>query len=224
MAFRKKWHAIIDPALDILVVQECEHPSKFVKNQIIPNYNEFLWYGDNEHKGLGIITFNDYHVRPDESHLPEYRYIIPYKIEGPTECHLYSIWAMPHKKRSHSYVGQIWRALQHYEILEKENNILIGDFNSNAIWDRERRHGNHSDVVRILEEKAISSIYHSSTKEEHGSEQSPTLYLLKQLGRPFHMDYCFASQRLINKSTKIAIGKYQDWIHLSDHMPVWVWV
>jgi len=184
MAFRKKWHAIIDPALDILVVQECEHPSKFVKNQIIPNYNEFLWYGDNEHKGLGIITFND----------------------------------------SHSYVGQIWRALQHYEILEKENNILIGDFNSNAIWDRERRHGNHSDVVRILKEKAISSIYHSSTKEEHGSEQSPTLYLLKQLGRPFHMDYCFASQRLINKSTKIAIGKYQDWIHLSDHMPVWVWV
>ena len=43
-------------------------------------------------------------------------------------------------------------------LLENENVILTGDFNSNTIWDRKRRIGNHSDVVEKLEEKNIESI------------------------------------------------------------------
>ena len=38
--------------------------------------------------------------------------------------------------------------------------------------------------------------------------------------KPYHLDYCFASENLIRSNTKIAIGKYDDWIKLSDHMPV----
>ena len=61
---------------DILVIQECEHPKKYRPSEVIPDYNEFLWFGDNENKGVGLITFGDYHIEAKSEHQLEYRYII----------------------------------------------------------------------------------------------------------------------------------------------------
>jgi len=46
------------------------------------------------------------------------------------------------------YIEQVWKAINYYNLSEA-GTILIGDFNSNTIWDRKRREGNRSNVVKI---------------------------------------------------------------------------
>ena len=217
---RKKWPKIIAFRPDILVLQECEHPSKYKTKELIPNVNEFLWVGDNEHKGVGMLSFNNYHLKIDKNYTAEFKYIIPLKVTGEQKIDLFAIWAMPHKKKANSYVGQIWNALQHYKISNRKPTILIGDFNSNAQWDKGRKIGNHTQVVELLRQKKIESIYHLQTQEIPSQETIPTLYLLKKIDRPYHIDYCFASTKMRKEKTNIEIGQYEDWIGLSDHMPV----
>ena len=222
MAFRKKWTKIIAYQPDILVLQECEHPSKYKPTQLIPKVNEFLWAGENEHKGIGILSFNNFHIKIAKNYTTEFKYIIPIKVTGAQKIDLFAIWAMPHKRKANSYVGQIWNALQYYKISNRKSTILMGDFNSNAQWDKERKIGNHTQVVKLLRQKKIESIYHLQTREIPSQETQPTLYLLKKLDRPYHMDYCFVSTKMIKKTTSWEIGKYEDWIGLSDHMPVFI--
>ena len=85
MAFRKKWTKIRTLQPDILVLQECEHPSKYRPKELIPNVNEFLWFGENEHKGVGILSFNTYHIKLAKSYTREFKYIIPLKVTGRTK-------------------------------------------------------------------------------------------------------------------------------------------
>ncbi len=220
MAFRKKWAKIMAFRPDILVLQECEHPSKYKASQEIPNINEFLWFGENEHKGVGILSFNNFHVKRARNYTPNFKYIIPIKVTGEQKIDLFAIWAMPDKKKANSYVGQIWNALQFYKISTRKPTILIGDFNSNAQWDNSRKIGNHSQVVAFLRQKKIESIYHLKTGETPSEERKPTIYLLKKLNKPFHLDYCFASKKMINQETTIQIGSVKDWLEWSDHMPL----
>ncbi|GLR19867.1 endonuclease/exonuclease/phosphatase family protein [Portibacter lacus] len=220
MAFRKKWNAVVELNPDILVIQECEHESKYKLDQLIPDYNEFIWIGENLNKGIGIISFNNYHIDLLPNYSDDFKYIIPLEVTGVSTFNLFAIWAMPHKTKLKSYVGQIWNALNYYHSEINASSLLVGDWNSNAIWNHERKIGNHGQVVDFLEEFGIRSIYHELRKEEHGDELEPTLFLLKNKEKPYHMDYCFASKDKITEKTTVRVGKYEDWIHLSDHMPV----
>ena len=38
--------------------------------------------------------------------------------------------------------------------------------------------------------------------------------------KPYHIDYCFASQDILNQVKKVEIGKYEDWTMYSDHSPL----
>ena len=66
----------------------------------------------------------------------------------------------------------------------------------------------------------MQSIYHQKFGIKHGEEKQPTLYLLKKKEKPYHIDYCFSSKSLFTKKTTFEIGKYEDWIEFSDHMPI----
>ncbi len=96
----------------------------------------------------------------------------------------------------------------------------MGDFNSNTIWDRPRRIGNHSAVVERLAEKDIYSIYHKHLKQEQGKENHPTFFLQKNKNKPYHLDYCFASTGIFDKLKKLEIGTFENWITCSDHVPL----
>ncbi len=222
MAFRKKWTKIIELKPDILVIQECENESKYKAKELIPNYNQFLWFGENSNKGLAVISFNEYKVSFKKSHNPDFKYIVPINLSyKKKKIDLYIIWAMPYpNSTSKSYIGQIWNAINYYPLQSKKDTILIGDWNSNAQWDKLRQKGNHSTSVNKLEKLDIFSLYHQLKKEEPGAETEPTLYLLKNPKKPYHIDYCFASKRLLNKNTTIEVGKFEEWISSSDHMPV----
>lgn len=221
MAFRKKHAKILECKPDLLIVIECEGKEKFVNELKDIDYKEILWYGDNQHKGIALIRFGDFKIKLHKTYDPEYRYILPFVLESGKKVNLFVIWAMPHESiRQRSYVGQIWAAVHHYEKLLKKDSILIGDFNSNTIWDHTRKVGHHQDLVDFLAAKNIHSLYHKKYAENHGKETQPTQFMYRHEDKPYHLDYCFASQALVDKRTDITIGKFEDWIGKSDHMPI----
>lgn len=206
---------------DLLIVIECESEDKLKPALAGIDYQELIWMGDNPHKGIAIIRFGDFQLKPLYPYDLEFRYILPYQIITNTLINLFVIWAMPYEgSPTKGYVGQIWRAVNQYEKALTCSTILIGDFNSNAIWDHTRKRGNHTAVVQLLEKHQIHSLYHLKTQENHGAEKEPTQYMYRHQDKPYHLDYCFASTSLVNPGTKIQIGAYKEWITLSDHMPI----
>jgi exonuclease III len=86
-AFRKKAETILIYNPDILVIQECESPEKLIFKKAIIDTNNFLWFGDNQNKGLGIFSFGDYKLELLEQHNPEFKIVVPIKV---TNVYTYS--------------------------------------------------------------------------------------------------------------------------------------
>jgi exodeoxyribonuclease-3 len=224
MAFRKKAEVILKHEPDILVIPECEHPDKFKFRPGIPNPTDALWFGSNQNKGLGIFSYTDFKFKLIDNYNPDFKLIVPVEARNKkNRLTLYAIWANNPLDREGRYVTQIWKAVNYYDkILKNKKTLLIGDFNSNTIWDKPRREGNHSTVVRLLEKKGIHSAYHYHFKQQQGKEQHPTLYMYRQRTKPYHIDYCFASEDLITKMKSVEVGDFASWTKHSDHVPVTV--
>lgn len=221
-AFRKKNDRILSLQPDILVVSECESENKLNFGDLTPKPTDFFWYGDSENKGIGIFSYSDYKFDLLKIFNPRYRFIIPLKVTG-KDCSflLFAIWAMDNKEKPEArYIGQIWLAINYYSNLLSLPCILTGDFNSNKIWDEKERVGNHSDMVRFLNKKNIHSLYHIQEKTEQGKEIHPTFHMYRKTDKPYHIDYFFASESIIKEGFEISIGKAENWIDLSDHVPL----
>jgi len=80
--------------------------------------------------------------------------------------------------------------------------------------------GNHSDVVAKLTRKGIQSTYHVKFDLKHGRESHPTFYIYRHRDKPYHIDYCFASNDLLTKMRSVEVGNFDDWIAYSDHVPL----
>ncbi len=223
-AFRKKVEAILLLHPDILVVQECEHPDKLNFNASIRQPNDLLWFGDNQHKGLGVFSYSGYKFQLLDQHNAEIKYVIPISVTGgQLDFTLFAIWANNRNDPDGQYIEQVWKAVHHYDqLLNRGRTILTGDFNSNTIWDRRHRVGNHSTVVDKLAKKNIYSVYHSHLKQEQGKEKHPTFFLQRNQNKPYHIDYCFALEYFADKVLNVEIGTYEDWISHSDHSPLTV--
>ena len=222
MAFRNKASVILEQKPDILIVPECEHLCRIQFHPHLPKPSDQLWFGTNQHKGLAIFSFSDFRFRVLENHNENLKMVIPVSVTGGNfEFNLFAIWANNPNDPDGQYVEQVWKALHHYDHLLKDNQtILIGDFNSNTIWDRKRRAGNHTNVVKRLEEKGIYSCYHLYHKQVQGKEEHPTLYMYRHENKPYHIDYCFVSGDMAKKLTSVEIGQYAIWTKYSDHVPV----
>jgi len=221
-AFRKKEDIILAYRPDIMVVQECENPDKVVLNLKTPKPYNHYWYGDNVHKGICIYSFTDYLIKLSPNFNPEFRYILPFLVSGHGHTFtLFAIWAMGNKENYEArYIGQVWLAINYYAELLGGATILVGDFNSNKIWDNKARVGDHSAVVNKLLESNIQSIYHRHFKIDQGKEKHPTFFLQRNFDKPFHIDYCFASADILDKVQNIEIGTYENWSTCSDHTPL----
>ena len=224
MAFRKKADFILQHLPDILIVPECEHPDKLLFSDHTSKPTATLWFGENKNKGLGIFSFSDYRFKLIKNHNPAFQHIIPISVTGGKyDFTLFAIWANNPKDPDGTYVEQVWKALAYYEkLLVKKPAILMGDFNSNTIWDRPRRAGNHSAVVKFLGEQKIISTYHTHFNQIQGKESHPTLYMYRHKNKPYHLDYCFASKKLLSAMQSVEIGKHEDWCKHSDHVPIMV--
>jgi exodeoxyribonuclease III len=222
MAFRKKAEFILIHKPDILIVPECECPDKLLFNENLPKPTDMLWFGTNQNKGLGIFSYSDSRFKLLDSHNPEFKMIIPIDVKGGQyDFTLYAIWANNPGDPDGHYIEQVWKAIKHYDKnLTNKKTMLVGDFNSNTIWDRKHRESNHSNVVQYLEGKGIFSSYHLYHKQSQGKEAHPTLYMYRHKDKPYHIDYCFVSADLAERIQSVEIGEYEFWMRYSDHVPV----
>jgi exonuclease III len=224
MAYRKKAHLLLAHQPDIVVVPECEHPDKLKFDMSTPVPTDTLWFGGNRNKGLGIFSYSGYRFKLRRGHNADLKMIIPVAVKGPDfDFTLFAVWANNPDDPDGQYVEQVWKAIHHYDKkLKKKLTMLAGDFNSNTIWDRKYRQGNHSHVVEKLQKKGIISCYHHHYKQVQGKEEHPTFYLYKHKDKPYHLDYCFASADLAANIQSVEIGEYEHWKQYSDHVPVMV--
>lgn len=221
-AFRLKNKDILALKPDILIVPECEQENKLKFGLLTPQPNDFLWYGDTGKKGIAIFSYSNYKFRLLKEFNPNYRYVVPLEVtDGKNSFLLFAIWAMDNKQNPLArYIGQVWNAINYYQTILGENSILIGDFNSNQIWDTKDRVANHTDVVNFLKELTIESLYHKQFDEEHGKESLKTFYMYRNVEKQYHIDYVFASHKIIENGYKLTIETSEKWIDKSDHIPL----
>jgi exonuclease III len=225
MAFRKKSAFILAHKPDILIIVECEHPDKLIYAEDSPKPTDCLWFGKNQHKGLAILSFSTYRFRVLPNHNEDYKMIIPLEVTGGHfNFNLFLIWAHNPDDKDGKYITQVWKAIAHYDdLLSSFPTMLIGDFNSNSIWDKDKsKLGSHSSVVSQLEDKGIYSTYHFHYNQVQGKEQHPTFFLYRHKDKPYHIDYCFVSNSMLGKLKSVEVGDYDFWIQYSDHVPLMV--
>ena len=223
MAFRKKAALILTQKPDILVIVECEHPDKLIFPIDTPKPTDSLWFGKNHHKGLAIFSYNSFRFKILENHNENFKMIIPLEVTGGDyDFNLFLIWAYNPDDKDGKYITQVWKAIIHYdEMLTGKPTMLIGDFNSNTIWDyKKHRLSNHSSVVKQLESKGIFSTYHLHHKQLQGAEKHPTFYMYRHKDKAYHIDYCFVSVDMIEKLQSVEVGEYDSWAKYSDHVPL----
>jgi exonuclease III len=218
--FRNKFHLLDDFGADVLVIQECEDPSKSVE----PYKNwakNYLWVGDNKNRGLGVFCCPEYSLLQHPWSSEELQMFLPCRIND--EFNLVAVWTKMGNTKL-QYIGQLWQYLQlHRAKLENDICAFIGDFNSNSRWDKRGRIWNHTEVVRRLDEIGLASGYHHIYQEGQGQETKPTFFLHRNIKKPYHIDYAFVPMALLKKGTaKFEIGNDSKWLLFSDHLPIFL--
>ncbi|WP_036152242.1 endonuclease/exonuclease/phosphatase family protein [Maribacter forsetii] len=220
-ALRRKFEHLLSFDADIIVVQECENPAETTHKDYCQFAKNYLWTGDSKNKGIGV--FAKEHIKLERLNWSNYyqdhqvKRFLPCSING--EFELLAVWNHSNKSPTFGYIGQLWKYLQ---INKSHLNkcLIIGDFNSNKIWDKWDRWWNHSNVVEELKEIGVESLYHNSFNEEQGQETQPTFYLQRNIKKPYHIDYVFGSQEFVTNIKTMKIGTVSYWLKISDHLPI----
>lgn len=216
--FREKFKDIINEDADIYVIQECEDPARAKSDE----YKEFagdsyFWTGEGKDKGLGIFAKEEVNLEKiSDLNEEDFSNFIALKVND--SFNLLGVWAMP------PYVEMIHDFFDENTSLFNEKLVMCGDFNSNTIWDKEHRtkdrEGNAKDQTnmnRKLESRNLKSVYHNLNNEEQGKESQKTFYLYRHLDKPYHIDYVYAGEGIVNN---LEILDADEWINLSDHIPL----
>ena len=219
-AFRKKYSSLYQFDADILVIQECENPLESTNNEYIKWASNYLWIGEKKSKGIGVFAKQNIDLKLldfspfYENH--EVKLFLPFSAN---KQQFLAVWTKKNNSPNFGYIGQLWKYLQINKSLLKDT-IILGDFNSNTIWDQRDRWWNHSDVVNILSSLNLVSLYHFINQEEQGNESLKTFYLYRKKEKGYHIDFVFLPEIYLNKVTNFEVGTYDKWIEFSDHTPL----
>jgi len=232
---RKKTHLLDALDADLLVIQECENPAESTSEFKLWAGNHH-WIGENKSKGIGIFSKKTNTIRALDWNgeftvgglrskstavswkTSDLRLFLPFVLNE--RYIILACWTKGKSDQVFGYMGQFWKYLQiHRESLAGSNTIIIGDFNSNTIWDKSDRWWNHSSTIEELAEMGIESVYHHQHKEIQGMESKPTFFHQRNLAKSYHIDYAFASKDII-ESSYIEVGCPDSWLNNSDHMPI----
>lgn len=211
LKLRSKFDKIEEFKPDILVVQECEKLPK----DYFPNAH-YLWVGRNDRKGLGVIIFGSSGKIYDKynENLIEF---LPVETDFGS---ILGVWAFNHRARKRfgeGVKGHILPAIDYYASFIDNKKVLgvIGDFNNSVIWDKPKSELTFKNAITKFESFGLQSAYHHLNSENFGEEALGTLFHMKNRNKKYHIDYMF-----LRNATSISVGSYENWIELSDHVPV----
>ena len=199
---------------DILIIQECEKLPK----DYFPGA-EYYWTGHQDNKGIGVLLFNSA-AEIDKAFNDNLDYFLPLNLDNGIK--LLATWSFTHRAAGRfgdGHLGHVSDALAYYsEWLAKANKgIIAGDFNNSVIWDKGNKESNFINTNSTLSHLGYESAYHQLTDEAFGAEKSTTLYHTKKRDKIYHIDYIYLKDI---KPISADVGIYEDWIKLSDHMPL----
>lgn len=207
--FREKYTEMVKLCADIYVIEECEDPSQCSASGYRAFSENYLWIGERPSKGLGI--FANRSIKLSKKDWPNFRLrnFLPVNVNN--YFNLLCVWACK------PYIEEYCV----YQAIHKDkytpNMVIIGDFNSNKIWDRGHGLRNHSVVVNELSGMRLISAYHYVTGEEQGKETQNTFYLYRHKDKGFHIDYCFTNASNIKD---FHVLPFEFWEKHSDHVPI----
>lgn len=223
-AFRNKFELLERYEPDIMIIPESENEEELARHKVKIPACQHIWIGKRSYKGMSIFMRNGWKARIADFYDERFQCIVPLEVScRRTKFLLIAVWTKYIGLHSKSYVVQAFRALQAYKNYLREDTVIIGDFNSNKIWDNLfRKDHNHSSLVRFLKTQSFFSIYHRQSGEEQGEETVPTIYLYRRRERGYHIDYAFIHSNNFTHVKKFFIGGYDEWGASSDHMPVFL--
>lgn len=208
---------------DILVIPESG------KNQKLEEYKYDYWEGLSDSKGIGIYSKYEIKIISDNK-INKYNNIrldefIPFISN---DQFFIAVWTKGDRNSVLDYIGQLYFYLEMNRIFLDKNPIILGDFNSNTKWDDSKYDAwwKHSDLVEMLNEKDICSVYHRKNEIEHGKETEYTSYHLYDKLKPNHIDYIFAPIEYIDKTKTFTIIPWnmikdlKTDKYVSDHCPI----
>jgi hypothetical protein len=77
MRFRDKIVKVLPFNPDIMIIPECEAQEKWKYRTNLQPIKQFLWFGENRNKGIGIFTLNDnYHLEIHPLYNKDFRFIV----------------------------------------------------------------------------------------------------------------------------------------------------
>lgn len=209
MAYYKKRHLIDALQPDVVILQEV------AKKDITSARDPFAaWTGSNPNKGLGVLGIASARYKITESADPGLPWHLPFSVDG---LNIVALWA--HQlNRELKYVRVTHEIVdRHAAFLTANTALLMGDFNSNTIWDQVHPGRNHSMLVEKLGGLGLSSVYHRDGGKDQGAESTKTYFHTKNQRFGHHIDYAFLSAGM---SARLTVGDSDDWLAHSDHMPL----
>lgn len=209
--FRRKFPILLKLSADIYVIQECENPFECNHKAYTAFARNSIWTGNNQNKGLGVFAAAGISLNSHCWSSFSLRHFLPVRIDNHFD--MLAVWA------GRPYIEEyaIYQSI-HYEKYSKDM-IIIGDFNSNALWDKQHPGRNHSKIVTELRKKGLVSAYHWIRGEAQGAETQKTFYLHKNGETGYHIDHCFIDPDKINRY-QILVDN--EWLTYSDHLPVMI--
>jgi exodeoxyribonuclease-3 len=232
-ALRNKTKQLDKLNADICIIQEREDP-EFSTQKYREWAGNYLWVGDNKNRGIGIFPKKNIDIKKldwsgsfkiqglnSKSSLiswktSDLKLFLPFSINNMFT--ILAVWTKGKQGKRFDYIGQVWKYLQ----IHQKNTFIIGDFNSSQKWDKEKRIDawwNHASVVEELNNLGFESLYHVKTKELQGLETKATYFHHKKKESPHYIDYMFCAKNMLS-ILELDIKEYDDWIKLSDHLPL----
>ncbi len=223
MGLHSKIGRLIALKPDIAIISECSSPSILTEKAGLFMPPQYEWVtGNSDHKGLAVLAFGEYRIKPIPRDDDGVRFVLPVQVEGPVSFPLMAVWAFNQSDGiKHTDPGPVSRALKHYRsFLASGPAIIAGDFNNHFYFDQPGRGCNHANTLGVMDELGMFSAYHEARKEPAGEESTPTYYWYRDIAKPYHIDYCFLANAWKPRLRTLTVGSPAEWLSHSDHMPL----
>jgi hypothetical protein len=212
-ALAKKATRLLDLAPDIAIVAECGEAARLV------GLDRVGWIGSNPHKGLAV------YARPELAGVvsacwdDRHEWFLPISFSN-LGLNVLAVWAMNHRGGEGPRLGRTHRALTRYaSFLATGDAIVLGDFNDNVRWDTARNPA-FATTTRLLEDAGYRNVYYSRTGVTPGAEPTGSFFFYRHRNRPYLIDHALVPDRWLSAIRTFAVGEPEDWLDLSDHVPV----